>query len=152
MHICICRVFDFFPRQISEQGWLYLGTSHLYPCTILVSEGPHFCDVPLQDSAGTMFSVFMMPQTFSHMLYCKSVCTTMCSGWDPVANPAFAIASPTPEVTCQALITLSRLSPYKSYTAWYHTKAIQQVAKRSVCWSIWRPGDFQGNFFSRFWI
>lgn len=72
--------------------------------------------------------------------------------WDPMANPAFAIVSPTPEVTCKALITFSRLSPYKSYTAWYHAKAIQQVAKRSVCWSIWRPGDFQGNFFSRICI
>lgn len=111
----------------------------------------HVFNVLLHDSAGTMFSVFMMPQTSRHVLYCKSGCTTVCSGWDHVANPAFAIASPTPEVTCKA-ITLSRLSPYKPYTACYHAKASQQVAKRSMCWSLWRPGDFQGNFFSRLCI
>lgn len=48
---------------------------------------------------------------------------------------------------CRA-ITLSRLSAYKSYIAWYQAKAIQQAAKRSMCWSMWRPSDFQGNLFS----
>lgn len=75
----------------------------------------------------------------------------MCSGCDHVANPAFAIASPIPEVTCQAM-TLSRLSPYKSYAAWYHAKGVQEVAKTSECCSIWRPGDFQGNIFSRLYV
>lgn len=131
----ICRVFGWFPRQTSEQEWFYLGTCHLYPCSTLVSEGAHFFNVPLQDNAGTVFSVFSTPQTSRHVLYCKFRCTTMCTGCDHVANPAFAIASPTPEVTCKA-VSFSRLSACKSYTAWCHAKAIQQVAKRSVCWSI----------------
>lgn len=153
MHTCyyISRVFDCFPRQTSGQRRLHVGRHHLYLCSILVSERAHSFDVPLQNSAGTMFSVFMMPQTSRHVAVLQIWCTTVDSGCDHVANPVFAMVSLTPEVTCKA-ITLPRLSPYKSYTTWYHAKAIQQVAKRSMCWSIWRPGDFQGNLFSRLCI
>lgn len=58
-------------------------------------------------------------------------CGKPCTGY---SEPRFWSA-------CEA-ITLPRLSAYKSRTVWYRAKAIQQEAERSMCWSIWRPGDF----------
>ena len=66
-------------------------------------------------------------------------------------KPCISYSEPHFWTSCRA-ITLYRLSAYRSYAAWYHAKAMQQAAKRPMCWSGWRPGDFRGNLFSRLCI